>query len=346
MESKNYDYYAEVLSDISPILKSMGYGIVQIGSETDPLFMGCYDLRSKTNLYQATYLVKNAKLHLGNDSVWAHVAGAFKVPVVVPYGATYSNVCAPFYHGDAAFIESHRNGKKASCAMTEDPKTINFITPEQISNSVFQLLGIETRVGRQTLFVGRNYNSFKLNIVPISPIIHKEFIGLIADVRADLVYDQNVISTLVNSLKCNVHISQPDTFDVRLLSNKANINSVVVHVESPERAAASVPFLKFIKTNFNYTVRYEGDPALIGMARLHLFDFNFSFEETPKPPIELSTDLWAKSTNLFYADEKIYLSKWHYDNNIYQPSVDINFGLVEDHADFWDGLDNYLLFKK
>lgn len=344
MQSKNYDYYAEVLSLIFQDLQLKGFKIVQIGSKDDPFFQGCFDLRGQTDLYQATHVVKNAALHLGNDSVWAHVAGAYSVPVVVPFGATYSNVCAPYYYDKGIFIESHRKGKKASCAAYEEIKTINFIMPEEIGQAVLDLLKIDKKINRKTLFIGKDYTNFKINIIPSAPVIHTEFLNCIFDVRADIFYDPSVIAPIINSVKCNIHISQPETFDLGLLGNKKNVNSVILHVESSGRAKASIPFLKFIKSNFNHLVEFEGDSNEVGMARMHLFDFNFNAKEKVDSPIKEKHTLF-KSTNLFYSDEKIYLTKWHYDMGLSQPSIDNNIGQVEDSSEFWAGLDNFLIFK-
>lgn len=64
--------------------------IVQIGgSADDPELRGTdYDLRGRTSISQALWLVKHSLLHLGGDSFTNHAAGTFKHPAVILFGST------------------------------------------------------------------------------------------------------------------------------------------------------------------------------------------------------------------------------------------------------------------
>src|ERR1051325_6641826 len=67
-ESKRYDYYNEVIEMLFPILRKNGYQFVQIGGEKDTEVNTVVDLRGKTSIHQAAYLINRAALLIGNDS--------------------------------------------------------------------------------------------------------------------------------------------------------------------------------------------------------------------------------------------------------------------------------------
>jgi ADP-heptose:LPS heptosyltransferase/glycosyltransferase involved in cell wall biosynthesis len=66
-----------------------GVAVVQIGGSADLQLRGTdHDLRGRTSISQALWLVKNSLLHLGVDSFTNHAAGAFGHPAVVLFGST------------------------------------------------------------------------------------------------------------------------------------------------------------------------------------------------------------------------------------------------------------------
>ena len=66
-----------------------GVAIVQIGGSDDPGLQEMdYDLRGRTSISQALWLLKNSVLHLGVDSFTNHAAGAFRHPAVIVFGST------------------------------------------------------------------------------------------------------------------------------------------------------------------------------------------------------------------------------------------------------------------
>jgi len=63
--------------------------VVQIGGGDDPAIEGAdYDLRGRTSIAQALWLIRGSVLHLGVDSFSNHAAGAFLHPAVILFGST------------------------------------------------------------------------------------------------------------------------------------------------------------------------------------------------------------------------------------------------------------------
>jgi SAM-dependent methyltransferase len=90
-------------------------------------------------------LVKNARVHLGIDSVFQHVAAAYKVPAVVLFGSTTpvgsGHVTAVNLHqptcGKACFIEDrYSNGHRCNDSCPYPIKCIDAIEPQTIVDAV------------------------------------------------------------------------------------------------------------------------------------------------------------------------------------------------------------------
>jgi ADP-heptose:LPS heptosyltransferase len=66
-----------------------GIALAQIGGNTDPALQNVdCDLRGRTSVSQALWLLKHGILHLGVDSFSNHAAGAFRHPAVILFGST------------------------------------------------------------------------------------------------------------------------------------------------------------------------------------------------------------------------------------------------------------------
>src|SRR6056297_1503366 len=110
MESKNYDYWLDVLEYIYPVLSKLDYEIIHIGLDCAEMPY-CRNLINKTNFHQTNYVLRNSSLHAGNDSFAVHTCGQHGVPIVALYGPTTPINHGPHFHGAKKLIESHRNGK-------------------------------------------------------------------------------------------------------------------------------------------------------------------------------------------------------------------------------------------
>jgi ADP-heptose:LPS heptosyltransferase/GR25 family glycosyltransferase involved in LPS biosynthesis/glycosyltransferase involved in cell wall biosynthesis len=97
--------------------------IVQLGVSDDEALEGVdHDLRGRTSLPQALWLVRNSLLHLGVDSFTNHAAGAFRHPAVILFGSTNPTAfgydtavnlwaglgCSPCYREDPRYTRHER----------------------------------------------------------------------------------------------------------------------------------------------------------------------------------------------------------------------------------------------
>lgn len=160
MPAKDYSWYQEIIELINPILEKEGIKIIHLGQDAQPL-QKVVNLIGQTTLGQAAFLLKRSLLHFGADSWMAHFCGAEDVPLVTLFGnTTIANHSPYFFNKDkTAFLESHRNSQKATFAREENPKTIDFIYPEEAARAICQLLNLNFECKYKTLSIGPAYQS-------------------------------------------------------------------------------------------------------------------------------------------------------------------------------------------
>ena len=113
---KVYDYWNEVINYMQPKLSEHGIRIVQIGKQDDPQLAHCIWTQGSTTIAQASFLIKNSKLHLGVDSFGAHVASAYGRKIVGLYSTNWAENCKPYWSNeeDCVLLEPDRSKRKPS----------------------------------------------------------------------------------------------------------------------------------------------------------------------------------------------------------------------------------------
>ena len=99
--AKTYDYFADVISILAPILQKEGIHFLQIGAKEDRPLKNVINICGGSSYGQTAFVIKNSLLHLGVDSFPNHLAGYFDVPVVGLYSNNYLDCVRPFF-GDSA----------------------------------------------------------------------------------------------------------------------------------------------------------------------------------------------------------------------------------------------------
>jgi len=351
MKSKNYDYFQEVINLTANKINKSGYKILQIGKSDDELISQALDLRSKTTLYQSNFIIKNSSLHLGNDSVWTHVAGLFDTPCISLYGPTIKNVCSPYYSNkNSTYIESHRKNKKASHSFFENPKTINFINPEEIANAIFRLLGIESKVGVETIFIGKHYNKNIIELIPNHSVPSEIFTNGSFNLRADLHFDLKFIEINLAQRNCGLVTCEPIP---RTTLEKFKDRIKLLFYKCDENP--NIEFIKDLESlNIKYSVVTEEKDQKLQQLKLDLFDFNpplfiKSFDKNSignYSRIENNKTIF-KTSKILLSQDGIFLSDWHWKNKKKQTSLSDNIGILEKDMDscFYKNMDHYFIFN-
>lgn len=357
--AKCYDHFSEVVTLIKPALDAAGFKIYQIGAPGEPQIRGCHHLMGQTTMHQCAYLVENAALLIGNDSMWAHQRGAFDGALVAVYGPTSSWNHGPHWKNaeKTILIDSHRFGKKPSYQAQESPKTINVITPESIANSALKLLGLPP-VTQQSIFVGAAYQQNIVELVPDSVVAPQVPIPGQLIIRMDYLHNEKILAQNLQLRSCNVIANRE--IDLGILGQlRQNISAMRLEIDKIGPGWIK-EFKKLgIKTMFSCS---EKNPEKVAAMRLEYFDACF-FDQFVPPTVEdlrkdaekylnkpldeqLKLDtLSFKSNKFLLSDNKVFLSKAHWKAGKNTPTTSHNSGQVIDDEEFWAEAAHFYIFK-
>lgn len=146
--SRRYRRWKDVV-DLLINNKNFDYEIVQIGQNRDPINEKVNERYvGRTNYHSLAFLIKNASLHLGYDSLPVHLASHFNKKIVALY-PQYKGHTGPYFSEEKDIIilepeykiNSH-NGKKIKPSYSSNCSLMNTIEPELVYKSVLQLLNI------------------------------------------------------------------------------------------------------------------------------------------------------------------------------------------------------------
>lgn len=351
MDSKNYDYWQEVINLVYPFLKERDIQIIQLGDNKAPALGKCYRLCGKTNIHQSRYIVGKSMLHIGNDSWLAHLASSLNVPVVALYGPTTPKNHGPYF-GDTSqniLIESHRNGNKPAFASAENPKTINYIRPEEVANAILKSLKVKGDAGIETIHIGKRYTQFMVDVV-MDTIISPEFLkGNVFNARMDYLFNEDILSKNLSLRKFFITTDKPINLNI-LKKYKQNIDGINYIITEKY----DLTFLQdVVRLGIPYVLTSYLDEEYINKIKIDFFDFNIINKISC--PTKESLDFLDKiniytvyKTNKFLlGGNKIYSSKpdWEKDNPI--PSFEENISKLDlDSESILENLDFLYIFNK
>lgn len=362
MAGKNYPYYATVVELIKPYLSAAGIEIVQMGTKDDPAIPGCYHIMGKDNLHQASYLIRNALLHLGNDSIWGHRAGHLGVPLVQPWGPTDPANHSSLEHDPAKtrFLVSHRWGKHATFMAQEAPPSIALVCPFSMARAVLELLDIKHALTQSTVHAGQSFTANLLEWIPNAPVSPGFNPEAPLVVRYDLhVNETALIQTLQTGRKVNILTKTPINPQL-LAAFKALILSYGHEVDdtTPVEYVATVRRLFPAATFFTR----EADAAKVAALRFRFFDvvplqqstdktradFEKAAREYMNDPafsldfVDKARRLEFKTNKYVLSNGKIYTSHAHEKADVPMGSAGAN--AVRDEDVFWHDQNHWLTY--
>lgn len=325
--SKEYDYFNEVISIISPVLKLNNIDIIQIGTKNDKILNDVICLNGITNIGQTSYIISKSILHVGIDSAPVHIASVFSKKIVALYSNNYISVVKPYWSKkeDYILLEPDRVNRKPSFSSNEGPnKQINEIKPETIAESVLKLLGLEYNFPYKTLEFGSLYNSQTIEFIPecvIDPTsLNKIGINvnsLIA--RMDVKFDENILAQQLNIIPCSI-ITNKILSPNLILQYKSRIPEIVFEVTDN----SCIEFITFLQ---KISIKY----GLISyLPEDKLNDIKLDFME-----LGLINRLYINrdiQENLYYQSPKITLGKNGLFASIYDWS---NNRLIKQHREIF-----------
>lgn len=357
MQGKAYPYYHMVINLISSYLENRGIRIVQIGGKDEIAIPGCYHLNGKTNLNQASFIIRNAILHLGNDSIWGHRASYIGIPVVQPWGTTDpKNHSGYNENGKTINIVSHRWGRKPSFVAQENPSSIALIPPEDIADAILDTLNIEHDPFPKTQYIGSLYHHVIFDWIPNSEPVLNLNPEIPLTVRMDLVFsEQNLIALLQSGRRITLVTNKPINLNILVQFRQSILSySHEINTDCPLDYVVNV---RRILNNVGWFTR-EKDESLLSSLRFHFFDV-CQIESVPlsgrsdylneasnylnkKLDVSAISDkLYFRTNKLIMSKGKVYLSYAHESADSPATSVENREAQIIDNDLFWKEYAHY-----
>jgi hypothetical protein len=340
IDSKNYEYFPQVLNLIGPVLRENGYKIYQVGGPEDPKLDNVDAWFLNLNFKQSAYLIKNSKLHLGIDSLPVHIASVYDIPIVSLYSHTYASNAYPYWSSKEKIIliESDKNGNKPSFSYQENPKTIRTIKPETIAQSVLDLLKIDQKINFQTLRIGSHYHTQFIEIVPNFRANLEDQKNKTLYIRADLHNDDQIIAFWCANYKTKIITSSE--LPVPLIKQFAsNIEHIYFKIKGTSISNDYFDSIKKCKVNFTICIE---DEKKLSEIRNFYFDFRVEFDNVSERIEKITKQKGKFLTNKILISESVlYPSEAHLNAN---KKLDTVNEVMHDDDAFWKDAEHFYIY--
>lgn len=332
-----YDYYnkcLELLKDVLPL----DIKIVQIGIPDDYSINNAIDLRGKTNFRQTAFVVENSLFHVGNDSVWNHVAGSKGIPFICPCGPTPVSSITPFYHKDYLIIETPRDNRKPSYDANSDE--INNINPEYIAEAIMKFLGIEWQCPIKTIKIGKFAKSHQIDYIPNFPI-GPELNGKRVAIRLDIHNNHHNLLSFLSNYRAPVVTADPLHPDI-IDNFKGNIAEILYFCDNN----FNIGFVKKLHSSgIKYSLITEKTGKDLEELKLKLLDFNPPLSKLKQDTSSITPECLFSSNRLYLGRGKFYPSLYHYKRNKDIEIADFHIKEYINDPDFLEAFDNYYFYE-
>lgn len=350
-QSKDYDYFQDVIDFLVPILEKYNIHIVQLGTSSEKPYKRVVDLRGQTSLNQLAYVMKNSMLHFGPDSLGIHLASVYDVPIVGLYSITQTTVAGPYFGNKEKqiLIDAYKNNPngKPSYSPQENPKCINSIKPEDIAHSIFKLLNIDFNTQIKTIYTGSKYTrDYVRELIPNNTNIINNSADQI-EIRMDLHFDENILAHHLSYLKKAIVITDKP-ISLKLLSYfKSNIAIVGYRITENDNPDF---FAQMIKLGLPCVLLSSLEGDILTNKKLNYYEYahiNPMIFPKKEKVEEIRKDLeglYFKSCKLIASGDKIYGSHASVDKNVIL-TKDSEYQSVIDTPSFWEDLEFFTIIK-
>ncbi len=350
--SKNYDFWQDVLNILYPILESVGIKIVQVGSQNEYPYQYVIDLKGRTDIHQLAYVIQNSLLHLGPDSLGIHISSFFDIPIVGLYSCSPRAISGPYFGtcDKQIIFEGYKRTKngKPSYAAEEAPKSINTINPEEIAGAVLKLLGIDRSIPFETVYIGSKYSHNILReLVPNCNIQVQGPSNIVTEVRMDLEYNEQFLFKQLQTTRCAIVTDKPISLD-KLKPFRPNIAAIVYEIKDNDDPAFAAEARKFgvpmiLVSSLSQELINEKKNSYYEIGKINKF-------ESPDPEIvdklkSIMPNLYFKANKILASNNQFYMTNAARVTN--QPITnDFEYYKAHDVPEFWNNLAFFACVQK
>ena len=345
VESKKYDYWQEVIDLIYDPLSKENIKIIQIGNKNSRQYEKVYSIRGLVDFNQESYIIKKSLLHFSAIDYHSQLASFNNTPLVSLHSHEPSSETLPQW-GDSekTSIEIARGEKNPSYNLNESPKSINKISPFEISEKILNILGINNDFNNFDLInIGENYHIPTVEIVPDFEPSPNFLPNTLINLRLDLHFHEKNLYLFSRGRQLGI-ITDKEIPEELLANMKGSILKVFVEANDN----LSDRFLKNLKKfNVGYELFCRNEDELNKFRLKYIDETVNHFEKKSKKDLDncekICDNTLVKSSKILISNGKKYLSKAHW--VIDQPHKGSPQQLI-DTSDFWEDLDYYLIYNE
>lgn len=337
-QSKNYDYWQEVINLILPFLKENEIDVLQFCNQNDAKLINTYSVTGLT-YNQKAYLIKNSISYIGSNLFGLQVASNFNRKIVALYSNMYASQNKPYWSNldQIKLIEAFEPNSKPSYFPQENPKVINNLKPDIISKNILDLLNIKHNFKYKFLKIGNNYNNKTIEMLPNMIIDPTKISSPNIIIRMDLEYNEQFLETQLSKMKCILLTNKTISENI-IKKYKQNILQVIYKIEEYN----DYKFIQFLKNeNINYILVSHLPQLEIDKIKINYMDLGLITKINNPSKNDYSNVKYYKSNRFILSNNKLYMSEAAVKKDL--PIKDFNDNLQEviDSELFWNNADNY-----
>jgi len=339
-QSKNYDYWQEVISLILPALKENNINILQLCGQNDQKLINSYTAIGY-NANQKAYLIKNCISYIGSNSLGLQLASSYNKRIIGLYGNTYASQNRPYWSEDKdiQLIEAFDKKSKPSYSSQENPKVINNIKPDILGQAILDSLNIKYKIKNKFISIGLSYMNKTIELVPNMRVDPASLGAPNIIVRMDIKFDENILEAQLTQSKCLI-ITNKNISESLIKTYKANIIQIVYKIEESNDPS----FINLLKNeNINFALTSELDQEQINNIKIHYMDLGliFKLNYKNKEDYDYKNIKYYKSNHFILSDNKLYMSEAAVERGLPIKDFDKNIQEIIDTDTFWKHSDNY-----
>lgn len=343
--ARHYDHWSLVLSLIKPYLSKNNIDIIQIGSKDDPVLDICDLHYLECTFKQMGYIIENAELHLGIDSLPVHLASLYDKKIVSLYSNLYPECSRPVWNNksETKLLSPDFTEIKASFSDVEKQKRVNEIKPEEVCAAVLDLLKIKHDFNSyETLNIGSFYSQKIIEAIPNfkpAPDFKPE---RIINLRCDLGLKEDCFLPWLK-YKLNLLVNRKVDLDI-ITQFKSNIVGMTIFMDDDCFDEEYFEGLDLLNINYMLICR---DLSKIDEIRFKFFDREID-DFIPKKKKDLDfcdkvcNNTFYKSNKVLLSNNKEYSSKAAWEKGVHKTS---DTEKVIDSEYFWEEVEHLNIYN-
>jgi len=235
-------------------------------------------------------------------------------------------------------------GRTASLNLSENPKSINKISPFEIAENILNLLNIDNDLKDfELIHIGENFHIPTVEIVPDFEPSPNFLNNSLVNVRMDLNYNENNLFLLSRGRKLGIITNKSISINC-LTSIKSSVAKVFIELTED----ISDEFIKNLKNlNIDYSLFSRDEDGLSDFRIKYIEDTVEHFKRKTKKNIDKAEEICdtslVKSSKIIISNGKKYLTTAHWVMDQAHKGKDQK---IVDTSDFWIDSDYYLIYNK